>query len=88
MPYRLHTPGEAPRALRWTTAHPASSHGLGVLLYRNGADILDGAMFRLLRDSRGAWLETDRPDRARWALGLPTEESLGTPIPSLGIRDP
>jgi hypothetical protein len=48
-----------------------------VLLYRNGKDMLDGATFRALRDERGAWLETDRPDRARRALALLASEDLG-----------
>lgn len=77
MAYTLHIPGEPTRALRWTTSHPASSYGGGVLLYRNGRDLLDGATFRLLRDERGSWLETDRPDRARRALALLQDESLG-----------
>lgn len=77
MPYTLHIPGERPRALRWNVKHAASSYGYGVLLYRNGKDILDGAAFRVLRDTRGAWLETDRPDRARSALALLSNESLG-----------
>mgnify|MGYP006357707391 CR=1 FL=1 len=79
MPYTLHIPGEPARALRWTTAHPASSHGGGVLLYRNGKYMLDGATFRALRDARGAWLETDRPDRVRTALALLAGEDLGAP---------
>jgi hypothetical protein len=75
--YTLHIPGEPSRSLRWTTAHAASSHGSGVLLYRKWHGLLDGATFRQLRDERGAWLETDRPDRARAALALLTGESLG-----------
>jgi len=77
MPYVLHIPGERPRALRWTTAHAASSYGSGVLLYRNSNELLDGATFRTLRDQSGARLETDRPDRARRALALMQDESLG-----------
>jgi len=77
MPYRLHIPGEPSRTLRWTTSHPASSYGSGVLLYRNSKDMLDGATFRMLRDARGAWLETDHPGRARSALALLQNESLG-----------
>lgn len=50
-----------------------------MLLYRNSSDVLDGVTFRALRDTRGAWIETDRPDRARAALGLMLDESLGTP---------
>ena len=33
--------------LQWTTEHPASHYGLGVLLYEN-EDILDGFNFALL----------------------------------------
>lgn len=77
MPYHLHIPGEHPRALRWNVKHALSSYGHGVLVYRNGRDVLDGATFRALRDQRGAWIETDRPDRARSALGLMEAESLG-----------
>jgi hypothetical protein len=75
--YILHLPGEPPKALRWTTSHPASSYGGGVLLYRKGSGLLDGATFRSLRDCHGAWLETNRPDRARRALALMQDESLG-----------
>lgn len=80
MPCILHVPGEHPRALRWTVHDPRSRYGQGVLLYRHpgdGVDILDGATFRALRDTLGARLETDNPDRARNALGLPPGESLG-----------
>lgn len=77
MPYTLHIPGERSRALRWTAHDSRSSYGAGVLVYRNGRDILDGATFRALRDTRGAWIETGRPDRARSALALMQDESLG-----------
>lgn len=77
MPYKLHIPGEPPRALRWTVHDSRSSYGHGVLVYRNSNDILDGATFRHLRDHLGARLETDRPDRARAALALLQDESLG-----------
>ena len=77
MPYALHIPGEPPKALRWTVHDPRSSHGAGALFYRNSRNVLDGATFRALRDGRGAWIETDRPDRARTALALMQDESLG-----------
>ena len=76
MAYTLHIPGEAPKGLRWTVHDPRSSYGNGVLVYRNSRDLLDGATFRALR-AAGARLETDRPDRARSALGLMQDESLG-----------
>lgn len=79
MPYKLHIPGEPPKALRWTVHDSRSSYGAGVLVFRNGREMLDGATFRLLRDRRGAWLETDRSDRVRGALGLMQDESLGVP---------
>ena len=76
MAYTLHIPGEPSRALRWNVKHALSSYGKGVLVFRNGCDVLDGATFCALRDTRGAWIETDRPDRARAALGLRSDESL------------
>lgn len=79
MPYILHIPGEPSRALRWNVKHALSSYGNGVLIYRNGRDILDGHTFRHLRDQRGAWIETDRPDRVRSALSFRHDESLGEP---------
>ena len=77
MPYILHIPGERSRALRWTVHDSRSSYGAGVLVYRNSSDMLDGGTFRDLRDTRGAWIETDRPDRVRAALALMRDESLG-----------
>ncbi len=81
MAYTLHIPGEPARALRWTVHDPRSSYGHGVLLYRSskvaGGEVLDGATFRAFRDGLGARLETDRPDRARSALGLMQDEPLG-----------
>lgn len=77
MAYTLHIPGEPAKALRWTVHDPRSRYGHGVLVYRNGRDLLDGATFRDLRDRLGARLETDRPDRARSALDLMQDESLG-----------
>lgn len=77
MPFTLHIPGEPSRALRWTVHDSRSSYGAGILVFRNNRDILDGATFRALRDGRDAWLETDRPDRARSALALMQDESLG-----------
>ncbi len=79
MPYILHIPGEPSRALRWTVHDSRSSYGAGVLVFRNSRDVLDGATFRMLRDELGAWLETDRPGRARSALALLQDESLGEP---------
>lgn len=75
MPYTLHIPGEPPKALRWTVHDSRSSYGAGVLVYRNSSDVLDGATFRDLRDRLGAWIETDRPDRARSALALMQDEA-------------
>ncbi len=77
MPYRLHVRGEPPKALRWTVHDSRSSYGAGVLLFARTSNVLDGATFRRLRDHHGAWLETDRPDRARSALALFEDESLG-----------
>lgn len=58
--------------LQWTNRHPASHYGLGVLLI--GSAVLDGATFRYLRDTLGARIVTDDPDRCRGALALPLSE--------------
>lgn len=79
MAYTLHVPGALPRHLRWTVHDPRSSYGNGVLVFRNSRELLDAATFRALRDRAGAWIATDRPDRARSALGLFADESLGAP---------
>lgn len=79
MPDRLHIPGERPRALRWTDQHSQSKYGQGVMLYSKGGEILDGFNFRIFRDQFGAWLETSDPDRARRAMGMMLDESLGAP---------
>lgn len=82
MPYKLHIPGEHSRSLRWTQHDSRSSYGAGVLVFRNSSEMLDGLNFRYLRDAKGAWIETDRPDRVRSALTLLDGESLGKPIKS------
>ncbi len=88
MTYVLHIPGEQPHALRWTNRNPLSSYGSGALVYEKGTDILDGALFRYLRDHRGAWLETDSPDQARLALRLRFNEFLAPlgDAPSISLR--
>jgi len=76
MSYILYVPGEAPHPLRWTDMHPEVAQGCGALVYEETGSLLNGEVFRNLRDSRGAWLETDRPNHARWALNLTSGESL------------
>ncbi len=61
--------------LRWTEHHPASHYGLGVLLAPNN-EVLDGFMFRHLRDSIGVWIKSDDPERVAGALGIGKEELL------------
>jgi hypothetical protein len=59
--------------LTWTTDHPASIDGHGVMLYSNG-NILDGLTFRGLRDTLQARIETTDGDKVCEALGLPITE--------------
>ncbi len=59
--------------LTWTTDHPQSHHGLGVLLYPNG-EILDDSSFRGLRVYLGARIETTDPVKVCGALGVPEGE--------------
>lgn len=59
--------------LRWTTHHPASRYGLGVLLTANN-EVVDGFFFRFLRERVGAWIKTDDPARVAGALGIEINE--------------
>lgn len=59
--------------LSWTSEHPASSYGLGVIQFHNG-DILDGFNFRAMRDNLGASIETTDPVKVCRALGVPEGE--------------
>ena len=59
--------------LSWTTDHPASHAGAGVLVYAGG-EILDGSNFRGLRDALGSWIKTNDPKKACQALGVPVTE--------------
>jgi hypothetical protein len=68
--------GAARLKLRWTTHHPASSHGLGVLLDADNQPF-DGHAYRHLRDAAGAWLEAEDLGRVRAALGLRDGERVG-----------
>lgn len=61
--------------LRWTTHHPASSYGLGVLLTANN-EVFDGFMFDFLRARVGAWIKTDDPARIAGALGMELNDSI------------
>jgi hypothetical protein len=61
--------------LRWTDHHPAAHFGAGVLLDFK-SEVIDGFMFRHLRDTVGAWLETDDAPRIASALGVPDDEPV------------
>lgn len=51
--------------LRWTTDHPASNYGLGVILRGKSGEILDGRTFALMVCIFGAWIETDSESTQR-----------------------
>ena len=65
----------SPEKLHWTTTHPASHYGLGVLLRGKSDAILDGMNFRALRDGFGAWIETNDPEKVLKALGIYGQKS-------------
>lgn len=55
----------SPETLRWTTKHPSSNYGMGVLLRGKSGEILDGRAFAALVSNFGAWIETDSEDTSR-----------------------
>lgn len=61
--------------LRWTAHDPASHYGIGVLLDQKN-EVVDGFMFAHLRDTVGAWLESDDMERVRGCLGLGAHERI------------
>jgi hypothetical protein len=64
---------------RWTTNHPASHYGLGVILMPDG-EVLDGFNFMLM--SADGWqIETDDPEKVRGALGLHEKETTNETHP-------
>ena len=68
----------SPETLRWTADHPASQHGLGVLLRGKSGDILDGNAFASLVRSFGAWIETDSDDTSRRVHNALVTAATGT----------
>lgn len=78
MMIRLHIPAESIAALkrmglnqrpvevlRWTTDHPSSSFGIGVILRGKSGELLDGRTFAALHHAFGAWIEVDGADTKR-----------------------
>lgn len=45
--------------LRWTTNHPASHYGTGVILRGKSGELLDGRTFATFAEIFGAWIEVD-----------------------------
>ena len=70
MEFRKHRPCEE---LRWTTEHPQSRYGIGVLLRESG-EVFTGPDYRFLRFARrgrdDATIETDDPLRVAQALDV------------------
>ncbi len=54
-----------PETLRWTTGHPDSHYGTGVLLRGKSGAILDGRSFLAMHTGFGAWIEVDSADTKR-----------------------
>lgn len=48
-----------PETLRWSSDHPASSYGMGVILRGKSGEILDGRSFQAMVKNFGAWIEVD-----------------------------
>ncbi len=54
-----------PETLRWTTDHPDSHYGVGVLLRGKSGEILDGRTFSVMCEHFGAWIECDSENTKR-----------------------
>lgn len=54
-----------PETLRWTTDHPASHYGTGVLLRGKSGELLDGRSFAAMATAFGAWIECDSGETKR-----------------------
>lgn len=54
-----------PETLRWTTNHPQSHYGTGVLLRGKSGDLLDGKSFAVMAHLFGARIECDTPETKR-----------------------
>lgn len=78
MKIKLHFPAQAidaikalglrqinPETLRWTTDHPGSSYGIGVMLRGKSGEILDGYSFQAMVKNFGAWIECDSAETKR-----------------------
>lgn len=70
-----------PETLRWTTEHPQSSYGMGVLLRGKSGEILDGRSFQAMAEAFGAWIECDSRDTKRRV-----ENALVTAVTGLDDR--
>ena len=68
----------SPETLRWTTDHPSSSYGIGVLLRGKSGEILDGRSFAALVHAFGAWIETDSEDTKRRVCNCLVTAATGT----------
>jgi hypothetical protein len=74
--------------LRWSDQHPASSHGLGVLLRGQSDQLLDGDQFKKLVEAFGAHIECSTElehKRVRNALAW---GALGLPEDTVRLREP
>lgn len=67
-----------PETLRWTTDHPGSSYGLGVLLRGKSGDVLSGRDFAAMVYAFGAWIETDSEGTARKVRNALVTVATGT----------
>lgn len=70
-----------PETLRWTTDHPSSSYGIGVILRGKSGEILDGRSFQAMVKGFGAWIECDSP-----STKLRVENALVTAATELDDR--
>lgn len=62
------------RLLKSISSHPDSHYNMGVLLFADTNELLDGFNFRYLHTSKSAVIKTDDIEKICGALGVPINE--------------
>jgi len=83
---KLISPEGRKERLKWTTKHPLSKYGLGVVLRLESGELLDGATFSAM--ARDGWrIECSDSLDCRRVAGALAWSALGLPADALTVHD-